>query len=98
MEEVKTVLPEYTSMGQILDSPIEEVVNELEKLNLTHLTNFKKMLELQYLQLEYTKDQLLQLDEGDTEDTLKGLYVLMQRVEDISKVVEELLDQRKIRD
>ena len=97
--ETNEVLKEYTNMGMILDSPIEEVTKVLEKLGYSELLNFKKMLELQYQQLEYTKNQLLKLEE-DTEEAQEvatDIYKLLQKVEDIAVVTEELKEQRKIR-
>lgn len=88
----------FDSMAKILDSPIEELTTVLEKLTLGELTSFMKMMEIQYQQLEVTKDQLITLPkENEAEHAIEGLYGLLQKVEDIAKVVEELRKQRIVK-
>lgn len=90
----------YSSMSQVIDSPIERLTRELEKLGYTELLNFKKMVEIQYQELEQIKNQLLE-KEDDTEEVkevVEDVYKLLQKVEDIATVTEELKKQRKIED
>ena len=93
-------MEEYSSMSQVIDSPIEELTRELEKLGYSELLNFKKMIEIQYQELEQIKNQLLEkeYDTEEAKEVVQDLYKLLQKVEDIATVTEELKKQRKIKD
>ena len=91
------MIKKYSSMAQILDSPIEEVALELEKLTYGELTNFKKMLEMQYLELEYTKENLKELDSKEADTLIEEFYILLQKVEDIARITEELKKQKEVK-
>lgn len=93
-------MKKYSSISQVIDSPIEDITEVLEGLGYTELLNFKKMIELQYQELEVTKNQLLvsKEDPEEVSKVLDSVYVLLQKVEDIAIVTEELKSQRKIKD
>ena len=92
------MLDNYSSMGQVIDSPIEDLTKELDKLTFGELTSFKKMMEMQYQELVYTKDELNKLEnKEESEPAINNVYMLMQKVEDIATVCEELKNQREVR-
>ena len=93
-----TIDTKYSNMGMVVDSPIEEVAEELEKLSYANLVSFKKMLEMQYSEIEYTKNQALEVVESEgAEEVIANLYKVMQKIEDISSVVEELKKQKEVK-
>ena len=92
----------FTSIGMIIDAPIEEVISLLKGLDLTSLTNIKKFLEVEYQRVEYTKKMLI-LSVEENKNTLEevkphldNLYLVLQKIEDRCKVVHELITERGI--
>lgn len=93
-----TIDTKYSNMGAIIDSPIEDVTEELETLSYANLVSFKKMLEMQYSEVEFTKNEVLAVAEreGATE-IAEDLYKVLQKIEDISLVTEELKKQKEVK-
>lgn len=92
----------YKTISEMIDSPIEEVAKELNYLDMTNLTTLKKMVELEYLRVERTKDAMMgeyknvdMLGKVKLDNLVQELYNAMVRIENLATVVETLRRERQ---
>ena len=99
-EEIKK-----TIVRVLIDCSIEEFNKGIEDTkNMTHLANVKKMLEMEYQRVTYTKKCMIKYiakhkddenyEEAKTSKLLTDLYKILQKIEDRATIVQCLIEKR----
>lgn len=87
-------------IDQILNASHEELIKRFKEMNQGTLQSFRNQFIILYETQKHLKDGILdrlskdEITSEDAEDTLKNMYLIMQKIEDVVNLANEVIEDK----